>query len=185
VRISGTICIATLSLMFGIGCGGNAPKAKKPTPEAASEPAKSEDPPPNEVKASTNIAVSMDIAEACNITAAETINPRFQYDRDELLGDDRRVLETIAKCLTDGALKGRTVNLIGRADPRGTEEYNLALGSRRSNAVSDYLEKQGTQPSQLVETTRGSIDATGRNEAGWSKDRRVDIVLVAPKSASR
>ncbi|HEU4735151.1 MAG TPA: OmpA family protein [Kofleriaceae bacterium] len=169
--------------MFVIGCGGTAPRPKKPTEPTASS--KTEDPPPAEVPASHNIAVSMDIAEACNITAGENITPRFQYDRDELQSDDRQVLETIAKCLTDGALKGRTVNLVGRADPRGTEEYNLALGSRRSNAVSDYMEKQGTSPSQLVETTRGSIDATGRNEAGWSKDRRVDIVLVAPKSASR
>ncbi|HET7503675.1 MAG TPA: OmpA family protein [Kofleriaceae bacterium] len=169
--------------MFAIGCGGNPPRAKKPAEPAASN--KTEDPPPNEVIASPNVAVSMDLAEACNITAGENITPQFQYDRDELQSEDRRVLGTIAKCLTDGALKGRTVSLIGRADPRGTEEYNLALGSRRSNAVSDYLEKQGTLPSQLVETTRGSIDATGRDERGWSKDRRVDIVLVAPKSASR
>jgi peptidoglycan-associated lipoprotein len=184
VRILETIVTATLGLTLAAGCRGNTPQAKHPV-DAKTEPAKTPEKQPPEVHASPNIAVSMDIAEACNIAAGKTIDPRFKYDRDELLPEDRIVLETIAECLTDGALKGRKVKLIGRADPRGTDEYNLALGSQRSSAVSEYMNKHGAEPSQLVETTRGSIDAIGTNEVGWSKDRRVDIVLVAQKSASR
>jgi peptidoglycan-associated lipoprotein len=167
-------------LALAVGCGGSAPPAKR----ADSTPSKpAEKPAPPEVQASPNIAISMDIAEACNIAAEKRINPRFEYNEDELLDDDRSVLDTIAKCLADGPLKGRMVNLIGRTDPRGTEEYNLGLGSRRSSAVREYMNKLGTKPSQLLETTRGSLEATGTNEAGWSRDRRVDIVLVAAKSA--
>jgi hypothetical protein len=33
------------------------------------------------------------------------------------------------------------------------------------------------QQTQLGVTTRGSLDATGTDESGWSKDRRVDIQL--------
>jgi outer membrane protein OmpA-like peptidoglycan-associated protein len=182
MRIPATLLTASLGLTLALGCGGNTPPPK----HAAAEPAKpAADKPPAEVQASPDIAVSNDIAEACHIDAEKTINPQFQYDEDDLLPEDRVVLETIAKCLTDGALKGRTVSLIGRADPRGTEEYNLALGSRRSTAVGNYMSRHGAKTSQLVETTRGSIDARGTNESGWSKDRRVDIVLVTQKTASR
>ena len=185
MRISGTILVATLGLTVATGCGGSSPPPKHPV-EAKSEPAKPEpDKQPPEVTASPNISVSMDIAEACNIPAEKSIDPRFRYDQDDLLSEDRSVLETIASCLNDGALKGRTVKLIGRTDPRGTDEYNMALGSKRSSAVGAYMNKHGTQPSQLVETTRGAIDAEGTNEVGWSKDRRVDIVLLRDKSASR
>jgi peptidoglycan-associated lipoprotein len=133
------------------------------------------------VPASPNIAVSMDLAEACKIAGEQRITPQFRYNDDDLLPDDRVVLDTIAKCLTNGVLKGRSVRLIGRADPRGTDEYNLALGSKRSSAVSEYMNEHGIKIAQLVETTRGAIDATGTDEAGWRNDRRVDIVLVAAK----
>jgi hypothetical protein len=29
----------------------------------------------------------------------------------------------------------------------------------------------------MSETSRGALDATGTNEAGWQTDRRVDIAL--------
>jgi peptidoglycan-associated lipoprotein len=180
MRISGTIFIATLGLALAAGCGGN-----QPQPKHAETPAAKADPPPVEVLASPNIAISMDLAEACKISAEKNIFPRFGYNHDDLLADDRVVLDTIGRCLTDGVLKGRTVKLIGRADPRGTDEYNLALGSKRSSSVSEYMNKLGLEPSQLVETTRGAIDATGTDEDGWRKDRRVDIVLLASRSASR
>lgn len=182
MKTSGTIFTVTLALLLAVGCGGSKPIALHATVELGKPPAEK---PPAEVPASPNISVSMDIAEACNISAGTSIDPRFRYDRDDLLPEDRNVLETIAACLTDGALKGRTVNLIGRADPRGTDEYNLALGSKRSSVVGAYMNRHGTKESQLVETTRGSIDATGTNESGWSKDRRVDIVLATQKTASR
>jgi peptidoglycan-associated lipoprotein len=76
-----------------------------------------------------------------------------------------------------GALKGKAVSLVGRADPRGTEEYNLGLGSRRASSVSTYLERLGVGQPQLAVTTRGALDATGTDESGWQKDRRVDIML--------
>jgi outer membrane protein OmpA-like peptidoglycan-associated protein len=181
VRIQGTIVTAILGLTLAAACGGNTPPPKSPA-----EPSPPEKP-TETVVASPNIAVSMDIAQACNITGEKHIDPRFSYNHDELLADDRVVLDTIAKCIADGALKGRTVSLIGRTDPRGTDEYNLALGSRRSRAVSDYIHGHGhgIKASQILETTRGAIDATGTDEAGWTNDRRVDIELVNQKTASR
>src|SRR5262249_56575406 len=87
------------------------------------------------------------------------------------------VLDQLATCLTTGALKGKAVALIGRADPRGTEEYNLGLGSRRAASVSQYLGRLGVGQPQMSVSTRGALEATGTDEAGWRNDRRVGVQL--------
>ena len=69
------------------------------------------------------------------------------------------------------------MSLIGRADPRGTEEYNLGLGSRRAHSVHQYLARLGVGAPQLAVTTRGALDATGSDESTWKQDRRVDVQL--------
>ncbi|HEX4416858.1 MAG TPA: OmpA family protein, partial [Kofleriaceae bacterium] len=104
-------------------------------------------------------------------------NPQFDYDKDELTPEDRAVLDQLATCLTSGALKGKAISLIGRADPRGTEEYNLGLGSRRAASVSQYLGRLGVAEPQMAVTTRGALEATGTDESSWKQDRRVDIQL--------
>jgi peptidoglycan-associated lipoprotein len=126
---------------------------------------------------SSNLAVSPDLIAACGIKvpSAGAGSPKFATDKDELGDDDKKVLDQIATCLTTGALKGKAVSLTGRADPRGTEEYNLGLGSRRATSVSTYLARLGVTQPQLAVTTRGALDATGTDEAGWAQDRRVDI----------
>ena len=67
------------------------------------------------------------------------------------------------------------VDMVGRADPRGTTEYNMALSDRRAQAVKDYLERLGVAGGRLNKIPRGALDATGTEEAGWAKDRRVDF----------
>ena len=68
--------------------------------------------------------------------------------------------------------------LVGRADPRGTVEYNMALGARRSSSVISYLTALGVPASQLRETSRGALDATGSDSTAWQLDRRVDIDVL-------
>jgi peptidoglycan-associated lipoprotein len=135
---------------------------------------------PQDQQVSPNLALAGDIVQLCGIkvTANATAAPSFDYDKEELHPEDRQVLDQLATCLMSGALKGRSVSLIGRADPRGTEEYNLGLGSRRAASVGGYLERLGVGKPQLAVTTRGALDATGTDEAGWQKDRRVDIQLA-------
>ena len=124
-----------------------------------------------------SLAIAPDILAACGIKAITTANPTFDTDQDELTADDRQILDQIATCLTTGPLKGKTVSLIGRADPRGTEEYNLGLGSRRAHSVQQYLSRLGVGAPQLAVTTRGALDATGSDESTWKADRRVDVQL--------
>src|SRR4051812_46097267 len=174
-----------LVLLTAFGCSHEKAKVAKPTPEVADKSGEQpEKPAPvvdKDTQVSPGLAVSGDIAQMCGIKAAAAkptgAAPQFDYDKDELTADDRAVLDQLATCLTTGALKGKPVSLIGRADPRGTEEYNLGLGSRRAASVSQYLGRLGVGEPQMGVTTRGALEATGTDEAGWKQDRRVDIQL--------
>jgi peptidoglycan-associated lipoprotein len=172
------ILTVLLTITALVACGKK-PKAevKDPSDTAVKtdKPATETAPPPTAV--SPNLNLSPDLAAACNIKANSEIPPNFDYDKVELLPEDRAILEQVATCITSGPLAGRGLDLIGRADPRGTQEYNLGLGARRSNSVSEYLQRLGVKPPQLAETTRGDLEATGTEDKGWAKDRRVDLEL--------
>jgi peptidoglycan-associated lipoprotein len=169
-----------------VALGGACSKKSKPeVEEPVEKPTKTDKPATKPAETATtpvspNVAVSADLAAACGIKSSSEVPPQFDYNKAELAPEDRAVLEQIATCITSGALKGRGLDLVGHTDPRGTEEYNLGLGARRANAVSEYLKRLGVTPPQLAETTRGEIDASGTDEPTWAKDRRVDLSLRQP-----
>ena len=76
-----------------------------------------------------------------------------------------------------GPLKGRKMKLVGRADPRGSEEYNMTLGQHRADSVMKYLETKSLAKAMMASTSRGEMDAVGDDEPAWAHDRRVDILL--------
>ncbi len=175
--------ITTVALVLVLAaCSKNKAKTTtvptEPQPAATGGLEKPEQVVANNKAVSGNLALSPDLIAACGIKVPESgASPKFDTDKDDLGDDDKKILDQIATCLTTGALKGKAVALIGRADPRGTEEYNLSLGSRRATSVSSYLVRLGVGQPQLAVTTRGALDATGTDEAGWQKDRRVDVTL--------
>ena len=65
----------------------------------------------------------------------------------------------------------------GHADERGSEEYNLALGERRAEAVRRYLEALGVAESQLRIVSYGESKpaALGSDEAAWRLNRRAEF----------
>jgi peptidoglycan-associated lipoprotein len=54
----------------------------------------------------------------------------------------------------------------------------MTLGQARSDAVAAYLGDHGLNRSQVSTSSRGAMDATGRDETGWAHDRRVDVLLA-------
>ena len=180
IRTSLALALA-LVLAAAAACHHDKKPTTTPTPTPDQPAAAKAQAKPEQIKQDTpvspNIALSADLVQMCGIKAAATANPSFDYDKDQLTPEDRTILDQLATCMTTGALKGKGVSLIGRADPRGTEEYNLGLGSRRAGTVSQYLEHLGVGQPQLAVTTRGALDASGTDEATWQKDRRVDVQL--------
>jgi peptidoglycan-associated lipoprotein len=167
----------SLVACLSVGCSKKATtKVSAVTPPSTEAPT---DRGPAAPSPTPGLGVSDDLARRCQLVFQETSStPKFAYNEDTLEPSDRTTLEQVASCLTSGPLKGQKVRLVGRADPRGTSEYNMGLGTRRANTVTDYLKRLGVEHKQLLVTTRGDLDATGQDEAGWHDDRRVDLELV-------
>jgi peptidoglycan-associated lipoprotein len=123
---------------------------------------------------SANVAIDDAILHACNIRSDEAY---FPFDSSKLESSDASPLSAVAKCFTDGPLKGRSLKLVGRADPRGDDEYNMVLGQSRADRVGEALQRDGLGRNRMTSTSRGDLDAKGHDESGWTKDRRVDVLL--------
>lgn len=102
----------------------------------------------------------------------------FAFDSASVRGDAAAALDALGRCFTSGPLKGRGLKLVGHADPRGEAEYNLALGQRRAGGVEEYLAAKGLDASRMKVSSRGELEATGTDEQGWARDRKVEVFLA-------
>jgi len=96
----------------------------------------------------------------------------FEFDSAELDSASRTSIQEAVECYRRQN-PDVTLLLTGAADPRGTEEYNIALGERRGRAVRGYLTSLGLDGSQISVTSVGEEMASGTDEAGWARDRNV------------
>ena len=96
----------------------------------------------------------------------------FDFNESALTTNATEALQRDANCLKQAR---RPVALEGHADPRGTEEYNLALSERRALSVKRYLENLGVTGGKMRTIPKGKTEARGTDEASWAKDRRVDL----------
>jgi peptidoglycan-associated lipoprotein len=69
------------------------------------------------------------------------------------------------------------VSLEGHCDERGSSDYNMALGERRSKAVRDALVMAGVQASRVKVVSFGEEKPAmeGHDEMAWAKNRRVEL----------
>ena len=173
--------IVLSSTILAAGCGSD-PKPPANTPTASVVPSTTVQVPspnkpmvkPGDDPSKSNINISDEIRKACGITDTEAF---FAYDSANIRPQDKAVLKKLADCFSTGPLKGRELRLVGHADPRGEEEYNMVLGGRRADNVKTAIAGEGLSAAKIATTSRGKLDATGSDEAGWAKDRRVDVVL--------
>ena len=103
----------------------------------------------------------------------------FDYDMSTVRDDARPILQKNADYLR--RWMSTRVSIEGHADSRGTSEYNLALGERRSSSVRDYLVSLGIAADRLLSVSRGeeSPVCTEENEACWQRNRRGHFVFTA------
>lgn len=145
-----------------------------PVAQPAAPPPAPTNPKPDDNPSKSNISISDEIRKACGISDADA---HFAFDSANVREQDRILLKKLADCFTTGPLRGRRMNLVGHADPRGDDEYNRVLGQRRADNVGNTIAQLGMNQTKLSTTSRGEDEARGVDEAGWSQDRRVDIVL--------
>ena len=97
----------------------------------------------------------------------------FAYDRSDLDARARAQLADNAQCIL--ARRPSRVTVRGMADPRGTTEYNLALGDRRARSAASFVETRGVSGDTLQPVTVGEELSTGTDEESWARDRRADF----------
>ena len=99
----------------------------------------------------------------------------FDFDKTNLTSKSLQTLKSVANALNDNP--DLDVVLAGHADERGTREYNLALGQRRAEAVSDYLVLNGIKKDRITVKSFGEERpiSLGQDEESYSKNRRVEI----------
>ncbi|MBW2462758.1 MAG: OmpA family protein [Deltaproteobacteria bacterium] len=97
----------------------------------------------------------------------------FAFDADSLDGSARAAIQANVSCAQSENMAG--VHVTGHCDPRGTEEYNLALGDRRARTVSNYMVSLGLDSSGASSSSMGEEMSSGSDEASWTRDRRVEF----------
>ena len=113
------------------------------------------------------------IRKMCNLPEA-----RFDFDSASVGVGAKQTLDALVTCFKDGPGKGHNLRLVGHADPRGETQYNFALGQRRAGSVAGYLTRAGLADSRIETSSRGELEASGTDAAGWAQDRRVEILLA-------
>ena len=113
---------------------------------------------------------------ADGVPAPEARSVYFDLDRYTVRTDGQPVVRAHSEFLNKN--RNQHVLLQGNTDERGTAEYNLALGQRRSEAVKNAMSALGVNTSQIEAVSLGKEKpkAQGSNEAVWAENRRVDFV---------
>ncbi len=99
----------------------------------------------------------------------------FDFDSAEVRGDYTDIVARHALILAnDSSIR---VRLEGHADERGSREYNIGLGERRSQSVRRMLMIQGASAAQISTVSFGEERpvALGSDEDSWAQNRRVEI----------
>jgi peptidoglycan-associated lipoprotein len=145
------------------------------TPPDTTAPSTDENNKPDDDPNKAAVRVDPKVMELCGIAADQA---NFDYDSAKLSQGAKTVLDAIAVCFLEGPGKEENLNMVGHADPRGSEEYNFALGQKRAGSVAKYLDGKGLRDPRVATSSRGELDAVGTDEASWAADRSVDILLA-------
>ncbi len=101
----------------------------------------------------------------------------FDFDQSNIKPEFEAAIRANARLLLDDA--DMSVTIEGHCDERGTNEYNLALGQRRAEAVRRALMAEGVAAGQLQTISYGEERpvALGHDEGSWSQNRRGIMVV--------
>ena len=103
----------------------------------------------------------------------------FDYDMSNIRDDQRALLQKNADWMRKWTTTRVTVE--GHADARGTNEYNLALGERRGNAVKNYMISLGIDANRVMVISKGEEApvCTEMTDACYQRNRRGKFIITA------
>ena len=114
-------------------------------------------------------------ANGCEIVKLK--NVYFGFDSAVLLATAKRLLDESASMLKRHP--DLQVDIVGYADSRGPESYNMKLSERRAEAVRKYLEQAGVDAARLTARGYGESHpgASDMSANGLAQSRRVELSL--------
>jgi peptidoglycan-associated lipoprotein len=182
-------CVAMLA-MLSVACGGKKPPVARPMPppppDAADASGSRPPAPPEPVREPTIVPPEPVRADTISSATLDDLNKNsplkpvfFEYDSSELTAAGKAALDEDAAILRKNGTWVITIE--GHADERGTAEYNLALGERRSVTARTYLVSLGITADRLRTVSYGKefpFDP-GHDEAAYTKNRRAHFVITA------
>ena len=183
---------ATLVLMAalsGAACHGNPkpqPPPPAPAPPPAPPPATTAPPPPPPPPAPKPTPAPPSEEEVFRTKTLEQLNSEkplgdvfFALDLSDLSEESRGTLGKDVEWLKKWT--STKVMVEGHADSRGTNEYNLALGERRADAVRDYLVSLGVPTDRITIVSKGEEQpfCSEETEACWQQNRRGHFIITA------
>jgi peptidoglycan-associated lipoprotein len=108
----------------------------------------------------------------------------FDFDSNSVHEADKSSVAANANYLANHP--NAKVMVEGHTDPRGSREYNVGLGERRSKAIASMMTAEGVKPSQVSLVSYGAEKpaSQGRAEADFQQDRRAVLVYQQNNDAS-
>src|SRR5712692_9660808 len=159
-------------LLSTVACHKTAPVAQRPpdtTPVAQAPPPQT--PPLQERASPTPAAPNQPVAQTpqapktltpqerarLNEILARLVDALFDYDKSAIRADASNALRDDVGVIRDilANYPNQKVLIEGHCDERGSDEYNLALGDRRSQAAEDFLASMGISNGQLTVMSYG------------------------------
>ncbi len=172
------VCI--LAFSFFLSCRKKVEEAPPPPPQVKEQPKVEKVEKPPVVKEPELTEEEIFMAKSLEeINKEAPLNMiHFDYDKYFIRDDAKPVLEKNANWLNK--FKSVKILIEGHCDERGTEEYNLALGEKRSKSTLDYLVSLGISQDRIEIISYGKSQPLdpGHNEIAWQKNRRSNFMII-------
>ncbi len=125
------------------------------------------------------------VSQSIGIMEGRTTGPMlpvyFGFDKYAISTAQAPRMKVNADFLKDQ--KDTKIRVEGNCDPRGTREYNLALGEKRAIGAKRYLITLGISADRISTVSLGEekILLHGHDEMSWAQNRRDDFVVEKRK----
>ncbi|MGD2153837.1 MAG: peptidoglycan-associated lipoprotein Pal [Gemmatimonadales bacterium] len=173
----GTLTLAAVM----VACGGAAapepepepePQVQEPTVDETAERARRE---AEEQRRRAEEERRRAEAERNRVLSVIAERVHFDFDKSDIRPDAEEVLQRKVTVLRE--YPSVDLRIEGHCDERGSNEYNLALGQRRAEAVRRYLVSYGIDVGRFATISYGEERPTVRasNEDAWAQNRRAEF----------
>lgn len=168
------IVLVAATISFS-GCGKTVLENQSPTDDNMRPSVESE---PDMAEASSAPDARIQLPEPDNRHSVLGNVIYFDFDSARLTPEAQSKLQFEAEWLKENP-QVKTLLIEGHCDERGTDAYNMALGSERAETVKNYLIDLGVDIKRLVTQSYGEEKPAvhGHDEEAWALNRRANFVV--------